>query len=187
MCLQAERDPQQHAKVRNLIMLDGSPALVTAYTREHKSHFQSDSIVEEEAQALCSYVLQFVDINMMELKKELMSLPSFADRVKKSVEQISATYSNLQSEDLALAFDLYYKKLLMSLKYMPRRKLGKEITLIKASDSVDMTKNFSETYDLEKVCDGKITVHTVKGTHNTFILEKGAKEVSNLLSDIFSH
>lgn len=67
MCLQAERNPQQHPKIRNLIMLDGSPALVTAYTREHKSHFQSDSIVEEEAQALCSYVLQFVDINMMEV------------------------------------------------------------------------------------------------------------------------
>ncbi|CAL1299396.1 unnamed protein product [Larinioides sclopetarius] len=71
MCVRAQRDPQQHAKVRNLVMLDGSPALVTAYTREHKSHFQSDSIVEEEAQALCSYVLQFVDINMMEVKKRI--------------------------------------------------------------------------------------------------------------------
>ncbi|GBO37874.1 hypothetical protein AVEN_248764-1, partial [Araneus ventricosus] len=120
-------------------------------------------------------------------KKELISLPSLADRIKKSVEKISTTYNNLQSEDLKLAFYLYYKKVLMSLKYMPRHKLKKEVTLIKASESVDMTKNISETYNLEKVCDGKITVHTVEGTHNTFILEKEAKEVSNLLSDIFSH
>ncbi|GBM24838.1 hypothetical protein AVEN_245076-1 [Araneus ventricosus] len=70
---------------------------------------------------------------------------------------------------------------------MPRHKLKKEIALIKASDSVDMTKNISETYDLEKVCDGNINVHTVEGTHNTFILEKGAKDVSNFLSDISSH
>ncbi|GBN32397.1 Fatty acid synthase, partial [Araneus ventricosus] len=62
MCLQAERDPQQHSEVRNLIMLDGSPA----HTRGHKSCFKGDSIVEKETQALCSYVLQFVDINMME-------------------------------------------------------------------------------------------------------------------------
>ncbi|GBL66151.1 Fatty acid synthase [Araneus ventricosus] len=187
MCLQAERDPEQHAKVRNLIMLDGSPALRTAYTGKQKLYFMSDSDVEDEAQALCSYVLQFLDINTMEFTKELKSLPSPADRVKKSVEKISATYNNLQSEDLTLAFDLYYKKFLMSLKYMPRYKLKKEITLIKASDSVDMTRNISESYDLEKICDGKITVHTVEGTHNTFILEKGAKEVSDLLSDIFSH
>ncbi|GBN02023.1 hypothetical protein AVEN_152724-1 [Araneus ventricosus] len=151
MCLQAERDPQQHSEVRNLIMLDGSPALPTAHTRMHKSCFQGDSIVEKETQALCSYVLQFVDINMMEFSKELKTLPSLADRVKKSVEKISATYKNLQSEDLTLAFDLYYKKLLMSLNCMPRHKLKKEVTLIKASDSLDMTKYISETYDLEKL------------------------------------
>ncbi|GIY66143.1 fatty acid synthase [Caerostris extrusa] len=67
MCLQAERNPHDHAKVRNLVMLDGSPALVTAYTREHKSHFKGDS-TEEEAQALCSFVMQFIDISMRQLK-----------------------------------------------------------------------------------------------------------------------
>ncbi|GBM38888.1 Fatty acid synthase [Araneus ventricosus] len=96
MCLQAERDPEQHAKVRNLIMLDGSPALMSAYTGKRKSYFRSDSVVEDETQALCSYVLHFVDINMMEFRKELLSLPSLADRVKKSVEKIFSTYNNLQ-------------------------------------------------------------------------------------------
>ncbi|GBM63971.1 Fatty acid synthase [Araneus ventricosus] len=67
MCLQTELDPEQHVKVRNLIMLDGSPALMTAYTRMHKLYFMSDSDVEDEAQALCSYVMQFLDINLMEV------------------------------------------------------------------------------------------------------------------------
>ncbi|GBM53940.1 Fatty acid synthase [Araneus ventricosus] len=150
MCLQAERDPQLHAEVRDLIMLDGSPAFLSAYTRDHKLYFQSDSLANEEAQALCSYVLQFVDINMMEFKKELKNLPSLANRVKKSVEEISCKYKNLQPEDLTFSFDLYYKRVLIPLKYMPRHKLKKEVTLIKAADSVDMTKNISETYDLEE-------------------------------------
>ncbi|GBL99475.1 Fatty acid synthase [Araneus ventricosus] len=186
MCLQAERDPQHHAKVRNLIMLDGSPSLMSAYIRVHKKHFQNSSIVEKEAEALCSYVLQFVDINTLEFKKELMSLPSLADRVKISVERISATYKNLHSENLTLAFDLYYKKVLMSFKYIPKEKLKKEVTLIKASDSLEMTKNISETYDLEKVCDGKIILYTAEGTHTTFIQGKRAKDLLNFLSNIFS-
>ncbi|CAL1296657.1 unnamed protein product [Larinioides sclopetarius] len=186
MCLQAERDPQQHAKVQYLIMLDTSPAVMLASIQEHKSCFPNDSTAEEETLALCLYVLQFVHINVMEFKKELVCLPSLADRVKKAVKKISTNYSNLQSEDLTLAFDLYYKKLLMSLKYEPRHKLEKEVTLIKASDSVVKTKDISETFDLEKVCDGKITMHAVKGTHNNFFQKEGLKEVSALLNDIFS-
>ncbi|GBM20156.1 Fatty acid synthase, partial [Araneus ventricosus] len=72
MCLQAERDPEKHAKVRHLIMLDGSPALMTAFTGKRKSYFRNDSIVEDETQALCSYVLQFVDINMMEEAQDFL-------------------------------------------------------------------------------------------------------------------
>ncbi|GFS78340.1 fatty acid synthase [Nephila pilipes] len=186
MCLQAELEPHKHPKVHNLIFLDGSPALTTDYTKDYKVMFQ-DSIVEEEAQALCFFVIQFMDMNMMEFKAEIMKLPSTADRIKYTAAKIMATHKNFELDELKTAFDLYYKKLYLALKYVPKCKLQKDVTLIKASDSISITKTFSESYDLDKICDGKITVHTVKGTHNSFILEKGAKEVSNLLSEIFSH
>lgn len=67
MCLQAESSPKAHPRVGSLVLLDGSPALVTSYTREHKAHFTKGSAAEEEAQALCSFVLQFVDVNMREV------------------------------------------------------------------------------------------------------------------------
>ncbi|XP_035227546.1 LOW QUALITY PROTEIN: fatty acid synthase-like [Stegodyphus dumicola] len=152
MCLQAEREPHNHLKVKSLILLDGSPALVTSYTREHESHFLKDSQIEGEAQALCSFSFQFFDTDFRELKKELLALPSFADRVKYTAENIISACPNLQIEDVIAAFDLYYKKLLVSMKYTPKYRLKKDITLIKASESVDMTKTFSEVYDLEKVC-----------------------------------
>ncbi|GFQ90829.1 fatty acid synthase [Trichonephila clavata] len=186
MCLQAELEPHKLPKVRNLIFLDGSPALTTDYTKDYKIMFQ-DSIVEEEAQALCFFIIQFMDLNMMEFKAEIMKLPTTADRIKYTATKIMATHKNFGLDELKTAFDLYYKKIYMALKYVPKCKLQKDVTLIKASDSISITKTFSESYDLDKICDGRITVHTVKGTHNSFIMEKGAKEVSNLLSDIFSH
>ncbi|GFY63851.1 fatty acid synthase [Trichonephila inaurata madagascariensis] len=186
MCLQAELEPHKLPKVRNFILLDGSPALTTDYTKDYKIMFQ-DSIVEEEAQALCFFIIQFMDLNMMEFKAEIMKLPSTADRIKYTATKIMATHKNFGLDELKTAFDLYYKKIYMALKYVPKCKLQKDVTLIKASDSISITKTFSESYDLDKICDGRITVHTVKGTHNSFIMEKGAKEVSNLLSDLFSH
>lgn len=46
-------------------MLDGSPALVTSYTREHESHFQQDSQVEGETQALFSFAYLFTESNLV--------------------------------------------------------------------------------------------------------------------------
>lgn len=186
MTLQADRDPKKHLKVNSLIMLDGSPALVTSYTREHESHFQQDSQVEGEAQALFSFAYLFTENNLVQ-KKDLLNLGSYAERVQYTAEKILSVCPKLEIEVLKMAFDLFYKKLLISLKYTPKYKLQRDVSLIKASESVDMSKSFSDVYDLEKVCEGKITVHTVKGTHNSFIQGKGAKEVSNLLNEIFSH
>lgn len=90
-------------------------------------------------------------MNYLQLKAEIISLPTLADRVKFAADKITAACKNLESGDVISAFDLYYKKLLISLTYTPKHKLQKEVTLIKASDSVDMTKTFSDAYDLEKV------------------------------------
>lgn len=81
----------------------------------------------------------------------MLNLPSYADRVHYTSEKIVAACPSLQIEDVKTAFDLYYKKLLISLKYTPKYKLKRDVTLIKASESVDMAKTFSEVYDLDKV------------------------------------
>lgn len=81
----------------------------------------------------------------------MLGLGSYAERVQYTAEKILTVCPELQIEDLKTAFDLYYKKLLISLKYTPKYKLQRDISLIKASESVDMSKNFSDVYDLEKV------------------------------------
>ncbi|XP_071034019.1 fatty acid synthase [Parasteatoda tepidariorum] len=184
MAVQAERNGKQlHPKVLSVTMLDGSPALVTTYTKDHKARFLENAETMGEAQALCSFALQFIDIKISELKDELVKLPSFTERVQNVALKISAAHPSLKVEELMTAFDLYYKKLVLSLQYTPQYRLNRDITLIKAADSVNLTKTFSDAYDLEKVCDGKISVHAIKGTHQTFI---ETREISDLLSKTFN-
>lgn len=66
-------------------------------------------------------------------------------------EKIVAARPEVQLEDAKLAFELFYKKLLMALKYTPKYKIKSDVTLIKASESVDMAQIFSDVYDLDKV------------------------------------
>ncbi|GFV31371.1 fatty acid synthase [Trichonephila clavipes] len=87
-------------------------------------------------------------------------------------------------EDLQEAFDLFYKKVIMTIQYSPKRKLRNDVMLIKSEKNLFVSGNISESFDLEKDCDGYISVHTVKGSHKTFIEGEKAEEVARLLNDI---
>ncbi|GFT42655.1 hypothetical protein NPIL_121421 [Nephila pilipes] len=74
----------------------------------------------------------------------------------------------------------------MTVKYTPNGEFRRDITLVKSADSIAIMGNISETYGLEKDCEGHIIAHTVKGTHQNFIQGEGAKKVAELINDIFS-
>ncbi|GFT98062.1 fatty acid synthase [Trichonephila clavipes] len=101
-----------------------------------------------------------------------------------TVHKLKAFYRNMTVGDLQTAFDLFHKKLEMIIKYSPKRKLRKDVTLIKAEHSFSVTGNISQTFDLEQDCDGNITVHTMKGSHKNFIEGKDAKDLALILNDI---
>ncbi|GFW33771.1 hypothetical protein TNCV_4052201 [Trichonephila clavipes] len=84
-------------------------------------------------------------------KEELMSLSSSTERIKCTVHKLKAFYRNMTVGDLQTAFDLFHKKLEMIIKYSPKHKLRKDVTLIKAQPSVSVTGNISQTFDLEQV------------------------------------
>ncbi|GFU46802.1 hypothetical protein NPIL_429951, partial [Nephila pilipes] len=70
MILQAERKPQQYPKVQEIIILDGSRLLITAYAKMYK-YFDD----EEEIHALCSFVMILgAEINLVEVRVYLYAL-----------------------------------------------------------------------------------------------------------------
>ncbi|GFT05837.1 fatty acid synthase, partial [Nephila pilipes] len=178
--LQAERKPQQYPKVQEIIILDGSRAFASVYGKMYK-YFND----EEEIHALCSFVMILgAEINLVEYKEEMSSLFSTSDRIESTAYKLQPYFRNLTPEELQVAFDLFYKKIKMAVKYKPKSKLRKAITLFKAMEGLALKDNISETYDWEKDCDGHITVHTVKGTHKDFIQLENAKKVAELINDI---
>ncbi|GFS66889.1 fatty acid synthase, partial [Nephila pilipes] len=181
MILQAERQPHQYPQVQEIIILDGSHAVASVYAKMYK-YFDD----EEEIHALFSFVVILgTEINLVEYKEEMSSLFSTSDRIKCTAYKLQPYFRNLTPEELQVAFDLFYNKVKMTVKYVPKSKLRKPITLFKAMESLDSKHNISKTYDWEKNCDGHITLHTVKGTHKDFIQGERAKKVAELINDIF--
>ncbi|GFW30834.1 uncharacterized protein TNCV_4089541 [Trichonephila clavipes] len=117
-------------------------------------------------------------------KKELMSLSSTSERIKCTAQKLSNSYRNITLEDLQVAVHLFYKKVMMAIQYSPKRKLRNNVMLIKSEETFSLSCNTSESFDLEKDCDGYITVHTVRGSHKTFIEGEGAEEVARLINNI---
>ncbi|GFT43750.1 fatty acid synthase [Nephila pilipes] len=70
MFLQVERQPQQYPKVQDIIILDGSRLLITAYAKMYK-YFDD----EEEIHTLCSFVMILgAEINLAEVSLYLYAL-----------------------------------------------------------------------------------------------------------------
>ncbi|GFU38618.1 fatty acid synthase [Nephila pilipes] len=182
MFLQTERQPRQYPQVQEIIILDGSRTLTSVYAKMYK-YFDH----QEEIHALCSFVtILGAEINLAEYKEEMSSLFSTSDRIKRTADKLQPYFRNLTPEELQVAFDLFYKKIKMTVKYVPKSKLRKAMTLFKATESLARKDNISETYDWEKDCDGHITVYVLKGTHKDFILGESAKKVAELINDILS-
>ncbi|GFY74594.1 fatty acid synthase [Trichonephila inaurata madagascariensis] len=182
MVLQAESKPLQYPEIQNIIFLDGSPAVVNAYTKKYQSPG-----VQREVDLLFAFVMILgIEINSLEFKRELMNLSSTSERIKCTAQKLKKHYRNMTLEDLQEAFDLFYKKVMMAIQYSPKRKLRNDVMLIKSEKSLYVSGNISESFDLEKNCDGHISVHTVKGSHKTFIEGEGTEEVARLLNDILS-
>ncbi|GFY06785.1 transposable element Tcb2 transposase [Trichonephila clavipes] len=121
----------------------------------------------EEWDKLPQQLLDNVVQNMF--KKELMNLSNASERIKCTAQKLKKNSINMTLEDVEEAFDLFYKKVMMAMQYSPKCKLRNDVMLIKSEKSLVVSDNISESFDLENDCDGYISMHTVKGSHKTFI------------------
>ena len=62
---------KQGHKVQSLTLLDGAPHYVAVHTTSHKAKYdQNRDINEEEASALCAFLMQYMDIDFLKVCKE---------------------------------------------------------------------------------------------------------------------
>ncbi|GFV24238.1 fatty acid synthase [Trichonephila clavipes] len=148
MVLQAENQPLQYPQIQNIFFLDGSPAVMRGYVKKYKSC----TCIKEEIDILLWFVMLLgTEMNVLNLKKELMSLSSPPERIKCTVHKLKSFFKNMTEEDMQMVFDLFIKKVQMIIKYSPKRKLRQDVILFKAEKRLNLSVSISESLDLDKV------------------------------------
>uniref|UniRef100_A0A1W7RAJ9 Fatty acid synthase n=1 Tax=Hadrurus spadix TaxID=141984 RepID=A0A1W7RAJ9_9SCOR len=172
---------RRNEKVRKLFFLDGSPALVTSYTKKHETRLNSDAM--KEAEGMFSFIQQYVDVSdKMQLIQTLVSFPSMKERRQHAASVLASLTEFKDRNDVILAAESYFNKLICANEYKCSEKFKGNAILVKASESLFVNSQLGEDFGASKFCDGKITVHTVEGNHTSFLQGKSGSQVTSIIT-----
>lgn len=178
---------KKSGRIASLCFLDGSHSYVTAHINTYKNKFQLENTFGTEAEALFTFVQQYTQVqSRTEFITELMSMPSFDQRIKYAVRELMAK-SQFQFEaiDLEQAARSFVSKLFMSYKYQPKIALRlPEIMLIKSGQRSNLVQTIlGEDYGLNQVFNGKLNIETVDGDHRSFLEANNGFQVASILNE----
>ncbi|XP_074648828.1 fatty acid synthase-like isoform X2 [Tubulanus polymorphus] len=182
---------QLAADVESLTLLDGSHCFVKVYTSLHRTTFEAD-VKSEETEALASFMAQFRPIDIVETQiltlvqgftALLQSKSTYDERLDVVVEKLLGLQVKSSAEDIKMAADSYYRRLLCADKYHPQNTFNGDISLIKAKDAVELSKQLGEDYGLSEICSGKIHIHTVEGDHTGFLQGDSSVKTAKIISN----
>ncbi|CAG7823270.1 unnamed protein product [Allacma fusca] len=170
--------------VRNLIFLDGSHKYVSIMTGEYKKKrniADSDLASENEADALCTFLMQFMSFEYLKLRNELMRVPTTESRLVETAKLLKAAVPELSLEDIKDAALSFYQKLVAADKYKPNSKFKGKPMLIKAIDN-KAAQPLGYDYSLEGVCQDTVDIHEVAGNHRSFIEHPSVIQIAQLIN-----
>jgi len=166
--------------VKNLIFLDGSHKYVSVQTSEYKSN-HTGTATENETDALCTFLMQFLSFEYLKVRKEMFKLPSLDQRIELTTQLLHFTIPDVPVEDIKAAALSFYQKLVAVDKYEPKSKYSGKTVLIKALGT-RTAQILGDDYSLSKVCSQKIQIHGVDGNHRSFIDLPIAGEVAKIIN-----
>ncbi|CAN8007229.1 unnamed protein product, partial [Ixodes pacificus] len=170
------------APVGSLVLLDGAPQYIGVHTAHHRSRFTNAN--EEEAFFLCAFLIQYLDIDFLQVKRQLVQYPTWEAKQEAATDLLLAGIPDVRTsrEDVALATSAFYDFLKAGSAYAPTAKFRGDVTLVKPSRPREMAMQLPTDYCLFECCEGKVHIHVVEGLHENFILGKGALECANLVA-----
>jgi fatty acid synthase len=184
-CIAFEMALQLQAAVKEevkLSLLDGSHAYVAAHTEQRRGTKD-----EDEAAALCAFVLQFgavVAEDYKELHARFLAQPTFDARLR-CVDEILRATGRFPAEgcEITKAAENFYQKLMIAALYQPAGELKSDcdVTLVKAENATTEALKLGDDYGLGKVVEGKVKVVSVSGDHTSFIQGDNARSVAAIL------
>jgi len=178
MAIQLEKEDKK--QIKNLIFLDGSHKYVSAQTEEYKSH-HTNTEVENETDALCTFLMQFLSFEYLKIRKEMIQLESLEERLNLTAKLLHPVLSILPVQDIKDAALSFYLKLVAVDKYQPSTSYSGPAVLIKALGNKS-SQTLGEDYSLSQVCKQKVDIHGVEGNHRSFIDFPAVEKVATIIN-----
>lgn len=147
-----------------------------------------NAIKQKKLKKFLEYATRFLDVCVIivfQLNAQLIVLDSFESRVDAMAKAVfdAGIVSKADVADLRLAAKSFCQKLTIADAYKPASTLTTaEVHLIRASQSHRETEGLGHDYGLATICTKPVTVDTIDGAHNTFILGEGAAKIQEILN-----
>nr|XP_045622655.1 fatty acid synthase-like [Procambarus clarkii] len=181
----------------SIVLLDGSQSYVSGIIEGYKSRHVSSlpvhesSRVNNEAQdqveMLIVFAMQFTSVDPATLKKSLLGLNSWEERVNLVAELINQKRMEAgvdsQHDDhqqAVKAAELLYQRLLAGSRHKAEGCLTPPTLLVRARDNPQAAA-LGHDYGLGKIIGGTLKIEEVAGTHETFVLGSSGRQVANLV------
>ncbi|KAI5764340.1 FASN protein [Gulo gulo luscus] len=182
MCSQLQAAQPSPAPMHNsLFLFDGSHSYVLAYTQSYRAKMTLGCEAEAEAEAMCFFVQQFVDVEHDRVLEALLPLRGLEERVVAAVDLITRSHAGLDRRQLSFAVRSFYHKLRAAEQYAPQATYHGNVTLLRAKTGSLYGEGLGADYNLSQVCDGKVSVHVIEGDHRTLLEGSGLESILSII------
>ncbi|KAK8777046.1 hypothetical protein V5799_029609, partial [Amblyomma americanum] len=171
------------ASVASLTLLDGAPRFMAVHIIRHQTRF-TDSKDEEESSLFCAFLMQYLDIDFLECRRQMNQYPNWDAKQEVATDILLKAYPNVRPkrQDVATATRIFYEFLKAGGKYHPQAKFHGDVVLVKASRPRKMARQLPPDYGLSECCEGKVELKEVDGLHENFILGEGARQCAAIIN-----
>ncbi|NXY81485.1 FAS synthase, partial [Alcedo cyanopectus] len=181
MCSQLQAQQNASHALNSLFLFDGSHSFVAAYTQTYRAKLSQGNEAALETEALGVFIQQFIGIEYSKLLEVLLPLKNLQARVKAAADLITEIHANINHEALSFAATSFYYKLKAADKYIPEFKYRGNVMLMRAESNNEYEDGLGKDYGLSEVCDGKVSVHVIKGDHRTLLEGDGVESIIGII------
>ncbi|KAH6943084.1 hypothetical protein HPB50_015672 [Hyalomma asiaticum] len=176
------------ASVGSLTILDGAPGYILVHTAQHRTRF-NDSQEEEESALLCAFLMEYLDIVLIEVRNQMLQYPNWEAKQEAATDILLKAYPDVRPsrQCVAAATRVFYEFLKAGSVYKPSKKFHGDLVLVKASRQRKMARHLPLDYGISECCDGKVDIKVVDGLHENFILGDGARQCAAIITQQVKH
>ncbi|KAK3875727.1 hypothetical protein Pcinc_019416 [Petrolisthes cinctipes] len=191
----------------SVILLDGSQSYVSEIIDGYKSRLNAsvpssntgpgaqleDQDAQEQVEILVVFIMQFCSVEATSLKKTLLGLKSWKERVNHVAQLVTdnrkasgVSSSQNEHQQAVTAFELLYKRLIAGGVHKWEGEIRPPTLLVRARDNPQASA-LGTDYGLSKIVQGRLRVEEVAGTHESFVLGSSGQQVASLIQDFLKN